>query len=297
VTDQPRRPRDAARDAALRTVPPLRRLRNERNTLRQELALSEKRLTVERRRVTQLEEHIAEVEAPVTAASEGAQQKLGYLVIATYGRSGSTLLQGLIGSNPGYLIRGENRAALYHLYQFHAVLLSAREEFSRRRSLDTTDAWYGIDGYDEATAISQLRQLAVDSILRPEADTRVVGFKEIRWWQKDWQGYLSFLRHLFPGARFVINTRDHEAVSQSLWWGKRPQSEVLRMLAGYEKRLDKMAEFLGEHAYRVHYDDYVADPGTLTGLFDWLGEPFDRATIDSVMQVEHSFRTRKAAVE
>ena len=30
----------------------------------------------------------------------------------TYGRSGSTLVQGLLNSIPGYLIRGENSAAL-----------------------------------------------------------------------------------------------------------------------------------------------------------------------------------------
>ena len=281
----------------MRVVPPLRRLHDERNALRQNLFQTEKRLAVQRRRVRQLEKHVAELEAPVTATPDGEQTKLGYLFIATYGRSGSTLLQGLIGSNQGYLIRGENRAALYHLYQFHSVLLTARDEFSKKRSLDSTDAWYGIDGYDEASAISQLRQLAIDGVLRPEADTRVVGFKEIRWWQKDWQGYVSFLRQLFPGARFVINTRDHEATSQSLWWGKRPKSEVLELLAEYEARLNEMAEFLGDSAYRVHYDDYVADPGTLKGLFDWLGEPFDRATIDGVMQVEHSFRTRKATVD
>ena len=33
----------------------------------------------------------------------------GYLFVVTYGRSGSTLLMGLLNSIPGYLIRGEWR--------------------------------------------------------------------------------------------------------------------------------------------------------------------------------------------
>src|SRR5688572_1085508 len=37
--------------------------------------------------------------------------QLGHLFIVTYGRSGSTLLQGVLNSIPGYLIRGENDGA------------------------------------------------------------------------------------------------------------------------------------------------------------------------------------------
>jgi hypothetical protein len=220
---------------------------------------------------------------------DGRPAKLGYLFVVAYGRSGSTLVQGLLNSIPGYLIRGENRAVLYRLYQFHAALIAAQQDFSRRRSLTSRDSWYGIDEYAASSAISRMRALAMDTLLRPQPDTRVVGFKEIRWWQKDWRGYLRLLQELFPGARFVINTRDHADVADSLWWGKRDKDDVLTTLAGYEARLDDMAELLGRDAYRIHYDDYVADPAVLMGLFDWLGEPFDRAAIDAVLGVRHSF--------
>ena len=36
------------------------------------------------------------------------------------------------------------------------------------------------------------------------------------------------------------------------------------------------ADALGDAAYRVHYDDYVANPEVLRGLFDWLGETTTR---------------------
>ena len=42
-----------------------------------------------------------------------------YVFVMTYGRSGSTLLMGLLNTIPGYLIRGENDDALRFLFDFH----------------------------------------------------------------------------------------------------------------------------------------------------------------------------------
>lgn len=96
------------------------------------------------------------------------------------------------------------------------------------------------------------------------------------------------MREVFPG-RFILNTRDHAAVASSRWWAKHSKDEVLRRLAGHETQLTAMAELLGPAAYPVRYDDYVADPGVPAGLYEWLGEPFDRASVDAVLQVRHSF--------
>ena len=47
-------------------------------------------------------------------------------------------------------------------------------------------------------------------------------------------------------------------------------------------------EALGDATYAVRYDEFVADPGVFEAMFDWLGEPFDRARIDDVMATRHS---------
>ena len=52
-------------------------------------------------------------------------------------------------------------------------------------------------------------------------------------------------------------------------------------------RILALADSLGDAAYRVHYDDYVADPTVLRGMFDWLGEEFDEATVRATMAVRH----------
>lgn len=210
---------------------------------------------------------------------------LDYLFIVTYGRSGSTLLQGLLSSIPGYLIRGENAGAVFHLYRFHTRVAAARKD--QGPGLRPSDAWYGIGGYSDATAYHEIRRLILTTLIRPEPDSRVVGFKEIRWRQGDLGDYVSFLRDVFPGARFIVNTREHQEVAQSKWWAKRP--DALAAIAKAEGEMLALAESLGDDAYHVHFNDYVGDPQKLRGLFDWLAAEFDEAGIAEVMSRKHGY--------
>jgi hypothetical protein len=220
---------------------------------------------------------------------------LAYLFIMTYGRSGSTLLQGILGSIPGYLIRGENRQALIHVYRFHHTAAKQRavhRRGQRRRaeppgSLEATNAWYGMDDFRVKTSLRDSRRLALDTLLRPEPDTRVTGFKEIRWVAPDIEGYVAWLRDVFPGARFVVNTRDLDDVARSKWWADRPDAR--EHLHSREQRLLDLAEGLGDAAFHVRYDDYADNPLALKPLFDWLGEEFDEDRIRAVMDVPHSY--------
>jgi Sulfotransferase family len=264
----------------------------EQERLRHDKKRAAKKLANAKRQIAELKAHVAELSAAVPVAvgdDASSGRPLGYLFVVAYGRSGSTLVQGLLDAIPGYLIRGENRGVLYRLYQYHSALEKARNDYGRADALTSRDSWYGIDEYSGSVAVARLRSMMLETLLKPAPDTRVVGFKEIRWFYDDWEEFLAFVQEMFPGARFVINTRDHEAVANSQWWGKRPKGEVLELLAGYEKQLTAMADKLGDAAYRVHYDDYVADPGTLRGLFEWLGEPFDEAAVTETMAVKHSF--------
>ena len=212
---------------------------------------------------------------------------LAYLFVVTYGRSGSTLLQGILSSVPGIQIRGENGGVLQDLFRFHDTATGHRERLSRSAPLPAQHPWWGIDGYPDATAYRDLRILLLDTVLRPDPDTKVVGFKEISWLPERLPELLAFTRAVFPGARFLLNTRDLTQVAQSKWWARRP--DALAELTTMERRYVEALEPLGDAAYRVHYDDYVADPTTLRGMFDWLGVEFDEDRVRTVLAVRHSY--------
>ena len=210
---------------------------------------------------------------------------LGYVFVMTYGRSGSTLVQGILNSIPGYLIRGENSAALNHLYAYHQTLLAESERGNLVNRRKVTHPYFGMPDFPPAASLAGIRRLVLDTVLRPEPDTRVTGFKEIRWYHEDLAEYVAFLRQVFPGARFVVNTRNQADVLKSKWWAKKDNSDYL---AGIERRILAVAEGLGDAAYRVHYDDYVSDPSVLRGLYAWLGEEFDSARVRATLGTRHS---------
>jgi hypothetical protein len=213
--------------------------------------------------------------------------KPGHVFIVTYGRSGSTLLMGLLNSIPGYLLRGENDGAVYHLYRFHSTCTRRKRRLRRRFELplDTTNPHFGLDDFPGRVSLRRLRALVTATVLRPEPGTRVTGFKEIRWYQEDVADYVEFLRALFPDARFIVNTRDHDAVLKSGWWPDQPQDGRLERM---EAAILAVADTLGDAAYRVHFDDYTADPTVLRGLYTWLGEEFDETRVRAVLGVRHS---------
>lgn len=296
--------RSTAKQAAVTFVPPIRRLveRNDRLVaLNDRLVERNNRLVERTDRLVALHsdaseraEALALENARLRRALAGSERvaagdtgDLRYLLIVAYGRSGSTLLQGLLNSIPGYLVRGENRQAVHRLFEFHQILVTEKGIHADDEVLGPQHAWYGIDEFPEPLSISSLRHVVLGTVLRPDGDTRVLGFKEIRWWQDEWEPYFDFLDRLFPGFRIIINTREHDDVARSKWWAHRDDPH--EMLERYEQRLRLIEDRFGERAHRLHYDDWTADPDLLRGLYDWLGERFDRRTVEEVMAVRHSY--------
>ncbi len=236
-----------------------------------------------------LREENAELRRRVRRLRGRDRSDLGYLFIVTYGRSGSTLVNGLLNTIPGYVVRGENRDAVYHLFRYHQTLLTEARRGTRAQRRETTNAFFGIGDFPPRQSLDAIRRLVLDTVLRPPPKTRVTGFKEIRWYQPDVEEYVAWLREVFPGARFVVNTRDHAAVLKSQWWADGDPESTAASLVDLEARLLALAADLGNAAYRIHYDDYVRDPEVLRGLFEWLGEEYDEETVRATFAVRHSY--------
>jgi hypothetical protein len=220
-------------------------------------------------------------------SAAGSPGDLSYVFVMTYGRSGSTLLMGLLNTIPGYLIRGENDDAMRFLFDFHQTCVARSTFWPVERMRMRNNPFFGMGDFPAATSIAGARRLALETLLRPKPDTRVAGFKEIRWWRHDdLDAYVAWLRQVFPGARFLVNTRNHAEVLKSKWWAK--GGDKSDHLADIERRLLDTAARLGDAAYHVHFDDYVADPAALAPMFAWLGEEYDETSVRSTMERKHS---------
>jgi hypothetical protein len=238
--------------------------------------------------VEPLRAEVERLQAKVRAL-RGGRDDLSYVFVMTYGRSGSTLLMGLLNTLPGYLIRGENDDAMQFLHEFHRTCVARSTFWPIERMRMRSNPFFGMGDFPVAASIAGARRLALDTLLRPKPDTRVTGFKEIRWWRHDdLDAYVAWLRQVFPGARFLVNTREHSAVLRSKWWAKGDPDVNAAHLADIERRLLETADRLGDAAYRVHFDDYVADPAVLAPMFAWLGEQYDEAAVRATLAKKHS---------
>lgn len=208
---------------------------------------------------------------------------LHYLCIVTYGRSGSTLLQAILNSIDGYCIRGENNLALLPLFWSSRRLTEAKATYSVD-SHRSNHPWYGIGDVDPERYTRRLIEAFRDDVLRPPPGCRVVGFKEIRYFEvEDLALFLNFIRtELYP-CKLIFNTRDADAVARSAWHGEGDPAPILSMV----RRLDQIfCAYRSEHpddCFVLEYDAYKNDPMALEPLFSFLGEPFDVQAISNVL--------------
>ncbi|MBV1900860.1 MAG: sulfotransferase, partial [Kordiimonadaceae bacterium] len=130
-----------------------------------------------------------------------------FIFIVTYGRSGSTVLQGLLQAIPGYFIRGENMNTLFPLYKACTAAHTARYTHGKNPH-GQDDPWFGADVIKPEVFTKRIVDTFIEEILQPPADARVVGFKEIRFHEggsEHFEPFLNFIFEHFPGCKFIFN--------------------------------------------------------------------------------------------
>lgn len=221
------------------------------------------------------------------ARGAGVVGEFEYVFVVSYGRSGSTLLMGLLNALPGYRIRGENYNTLYRLYQADAAVTKARDKFSGSDHLLPQSSWYGAPRMREHAYRAALVGAFVENVLRPEPGDRVIGFKEIRYTplhMTDLAEYLAFLGAAFPGCRIVINHRDPAAVARSAWWPNVRDAEQ-KVRAADERLLAIPAD---DRHFHFFYDAIDDGLDNIRELHRFLGEEFDEAAVRAVLGTRFS---------
>ncbi|MCA0922805.1 sulfotransferase [Pseudooceanicola nanhaiensis] len=216
----------------------------------------------------------------------------GFVFIVTYGRSGSTLLQNVLNGIPGYLIRGENDNILMHMARSWVVANASPEIKIRREAMQSEgwrdprygsqiDPWFGAELIRPDQMGRDLADLFVRDVLRPEAGTRVTGFKEIRYHfaGDDMEAYFDFILTFFPNSRLVFNTRNLNAVARSGWWTEYTREDFMAEVGDADRRFRAYAASRPDRTILMHYDDYNGNVDAFRRLFEFLDEPFTRSYV------------------
>lgn len=214
------------------------------------------------------------------------------VLIVTYGRSGSTLLQGLLNSIEGCVVRGENYNFCFGLFQAYRSLVRSKGH----NESAVRDPFFGAPLMSPAKFLRDARSL-VEAQLLPEehANVRCYGFKEIRYLNSELVArepvtlpqYLGFLNQLLPRVAFIFLTREHDSVASSGWWRNMNRERVLKQLETFETGARKFSAGR-KNCFWISYEEMTAGAGRLQEMFDFLGAPFDEGAVAAVLQTPHS---------
>jgi hypothetical protein len=179
--------------------------------------------------------------------------------VVTYGRSGSTLVQGLLNTLPRVLVRGENSFYVLPLYRAMAQTMAFRELHYNHRPRQVSSAFYGLRAVRRARFVSATRRLMTENLLGPidRSAVDVLGFKEVLWHEvsaEETADFFDFFDETFPGARYVLNTRKHEDVAASGFWQKHDSDEVYAAIKRVEEIQQHLRQTRPDRVLDIRYE-------------------------------------------
>ena len=231
------------------------------------------------------------------AAGRANALKYKNLVIVTYGRTGSTLLLGILNSIPGLRVLGENAGAFRHLFEY----LNAIKTVGKHKNTDLpTSPFFGAGQLDQEAIKTTVRQ-AIDTYFaaaRQEPGVTCVGFKDVRYFEyhSDLVAYLEFLEEMLDDPAFVFLWRDHADVMQSGWW----KSEDRIAAADTLKKVERQAAAFAagrSNCIEIDYTDLVSATPKLEALHDFLGADFETDRVSRILSFPHSYDPTRRKVQ
>ncbi len=210
----------------------------------------------------------------------------------TYGRSGSTLLMGILNTIRGSRITGENLNTLFHIYRTIQVAGLVKKKFGRFKT-EPTSAWYGADEINIKAFRTKLLDAFYADILGLTGLENIVGFKEINYGPDsftdiDFDEFTEFVLQHIPNCTIIINTRNLDDTAKSAWHANTEDARA--KLQSVEDRLLKLLQKHPEQTIHLHYDDYISDPAKLVESFATIGIELDIKKIERILKKKHSYK-------
>jgi hypothetical protein len=215
--------------------------------------------------------------------------------VVTYGRSGSTLLQGILNQLPHTLIRGENNLFLLPLGRSFKRLSEAHFKMGDG---DTRNPWFGSKSLSPIDFLNSMSRIVESQLLGSYTVSEIsrLGFKEIRYIelsQPELFDHLNFLRSLFPSHQFIFHTRNHQQVAESGWWAQQDSDKVMERLQVFENHLVEFSMQLPPKSYLwTSYEAIVEGRESFRKILnDFFGSEIRRENFEWVLEQTHSSRT------
>lgn len=221
-----------------------------------------------------------------------------HLFIVTYGRTGSTLLMGVLNSIENVIIRGENLNVCKGIFDSYSTLCKLKKDYGNEVK-SVTKPFFGAHLSSEEKFLIDARTL-IKNQLDISKDNVCWGFKEVRYTTKDLtdengyiiKKYLDFMNKLFPNALFVFLIRDFSEVSKSGFWEGVEKVRLEKIIKDFEDDCVFWSKNK-PNSYWLDYADIVHMNQKFRDLFDLLGVEFKEENIKKVLIAEHSYANKK----
>lgn len=213
-----------------------------------------------------------------------------HVFIITYGRTGSTLLLGILNAHPKIKIVGESLGLFYQLWQS----LKTLDELDHLRLTTSEDTpaspFYGITKFPLDVFRKEIAGL-MDRFLPSDDTIETTGFKEIRYDVSDFENHLDFLKSHFNNTRFVFLTRDHEEVMRSGFYKKSDPERLKNYLAVIESRFENYAAKNPGECFPITYNDLFSYE-RVSELFTFIGHATTEELWLQAISKKHSYDLR-----
>lgn len=224
------------------------------------------------------------------------ENRHSYLFVLSYGRSGSTLLQGALNNSPKILCSGENGNYLRHLYEAEKTLLKARDTANLPAYLDRpTQPFFGITNNPPANHPEIYRDLVRSLCLASCPKNKspdFIGFKEIRYpWVEDLEDYLTWIDRIFLSPKFVLVTRELEDVINSGMYRELSESKKKQLLARFKTFETVTRQFVSLSSERTElaYGQIAFEASASARILNKIGLPVTENEFLAAQAKKHSF--------
>lgn len=224
--------------------------------------------------------------------------KYNVILIVSYGRSGSTLLQGVVNTLPKVDIKGENYNFCWGIYQAWKSICVAKSKFGvGNKTKMKSSSWYGAELLSPSNFQETASKLIKEQFGILNDSDIVWGFKEIRYvdFLDELPKFLDFMKILFPGIAIIFNTRELPAVLESGFWRSKNKDEISRLLRKADRVFFEYAE-KNNNAFIQRYERTILGEPGLRPLFEFLSMWPDMKEVSDVLQTQHSYEAKEATI-